>query len=340
MTVAFPITPRLRPLLLFAGLALAIVATEHAITTRAIFYQHPALPVAVVFDLLVVVPALFYWLVVRRYGLPLSTVGAAVGACLALAFWLLPASRQQPLRALAFLPALLEGAALLAAAARARRLWRAYHAAREQLSWGPSLGLALEQVLGLPGVVLVAEATMLRYAVLGWWAPVEARPAHAAFSGHCESGFVALMATAGFLTLIETAAAHLVVGHWHPVAANWLTFLSLYTVLLLVAHTHAVRLCPLLLGPQALVVRVGFAWQVAVPRAAVVAAAISEAPAPAADTLNAAKVLLASPNVLLTFAAPVVVAGPYGTRRTVRRLALYLDQPQEFIGALAGSASA
>ncbi|TPG62338.1 hypothetical protein [Hymenobacter nivis] len=340
MTLALPVAPRLRPLLLFAGLALAIVATEHAIATRAVFYQYPALPAAVVFDVLVVVPALFYWLVVRRYGLPLSTVGAAVGACLALAYWLLPASRQQPLRALAFLPALLEGAALLAAAARARRLWRAYRAARRHLSWGPSLGRALEQGLGLPGVFLVAETNMLRYAVLGWWAPVEARPAHAAFSGHRTSGFVALMATAGFLTLIETAAAHLAVGHWHPAAANWLTLASGYTLLLLVAHTHAVRLCPLLLGPRALVVRVGFAWEVAVPRGAVVATAIREAPAPAPDTLNAAKVLLASPNVLLTFAAPVVVAGPYGTRRTVRRLALYLDQPQALLGALAGGAGA
>ena len=340
MTVAFPVAPRLRPLLLFAGLVLAIVATEHAVTTRPIFFQHPALPAAVVFDLLVVVPALFYWLVVRRYALPLSTVGAAVGVCLALAFWLLPASRQQPLRALAFLPALLEGAALLAAAARARCLWRAYSAARLQLGRGSSLALALEQVLGQAGVFLVAEINMLRYAVLGWWAPVAAHPAYAAFSGHRESGFVALMATVGLLTLVETTAAHLVVGHWYPAAANWLTFLSLYTVLLLVAHTHAVRLCPLLLGPQALVVRVGFVWQVAVSRAAVVATAIREAPASTPDTLDAAKVLLASPNVLLTFAAPVVVAGPYGTRRTVRRLALYLDQPQEFLGVLASGAAA
>ena len=340
MALVLPAVSRLRSLLLFAGLALAVVATEHVITARPVFYRHPALPAAVVFDVLVGLPALFYWLVVRRYGLPRSTLVAALGACLALATWLLPAGRQQPLRALACLPALLEGAALALAVARAGRLWRAYRAARQHLGRGPSLGRALEQVLGLPSVLLVAEFTMLRYAVLGGWAPVEARPAHVAFSGHRESGFGALMAAVGFLTLIETAAAHLVLGHWHPVAANWLTLLSLYTLLLLLAHAHAVRLCPLLLGPRALVVRVGFAWQVAVPRAAVAATAIREAPAPAPDTLNAAKVLLASPNVLLTFAVPVVVAGPYGTRRTVRRLALHLDQPRAFLEALAGGPAA
>mgnify|MGYP000633211140 CR=1 FL=1 len=46
--------------------------------------------------------------------------------------------------------------------------------------------------------------------------------------------------------------------------------------------------------------------------------------------------LLAAPNVLLSFAAPVVVTGPYGINRTVRCMALHLDQPQAFLAALAG----
>ncbi len=197
------------------------------------------------------------------------------------------------------------------------------------------------QVLGPAGVILVAEITMLRFAVLGGWARPDVRPAHAAFSGHRESGFLALLGAVGFLVVIETAVAHLVVGHWYPVVAWWLTGLGGYTLLFLLAHAHAVRLSPLLLAADSLTVRVGFVWQLAVPRAAVAAAeAIGEAPAPGAATLNAAKVLLAAPNVLLTFAAPVAVAGPYGTRRTVRRVALYLDRPQDFLRALAGGAAA
>lgn len=337
MTLAVPVAPRLRPLLLFFGLALAIIGIEHVITTQPVFYRRSELPAAVAFDLLVVIPALFYALVVRRYRLPVSSVVGVVSGCLALAFWLLPASRQQPLHALAFLPALLEGATLVFAVARAGRLWRAYRAARQYAGWAPSLRIAVAQVLGPAGVFLVAEITMLRFAALGWWARPDVPPAHAAFSGHRDSGFVALLAAVGFLVLIETAAVHLVVGHWHPVAANWLTGLGLYTILLLVAHAHAVRLGPSLLTADKLTVRVGFVWQLVVPRAAVAAAeAIREAPAPNSATLNAAKALLASPNVLLTFAAPVVVAGPYGTRRTVRRVALYLDQSQAFLAALAG----
>ena len=337
MTFAFPVAPRLRPLLLFAGLVLIIVCAEHVITTRPVFYRRPELPMAVAFDLLVVIPALFYGLVVRRYRLPVSSVVGVAGACLALAFWLLPVSRQQPLHALAFLPVLLEGASLIFAIARAGRLWRAYCAARQHTGWVQSLATAVPQVLGLAGIILVSEITTLCYATLGWWARADARPYHAAFSGHRESGFLASMGAVSFLVLIETVVVHLVVGHWYPVVAWWLSGLGLYTLLLLVAHAHAVRLCPLLLTVDKLDVRVGFAWQLTVPRAAVVAAqAIREAPAAESAILNAAKALLAAPNVLLSFAAPVVVTGPYGINRTVRCMALHLDQPQAFLAALAG----
>ena len=59
---------------------------------------------------------------------------------------------------------------------------------------------------------------------------------------------------------------------------------------------------------------------------------------PAPGTLNLAKPVFAAPNLLLTFAAPVTVTGPYGICRQARRVALYLDQPQAFAVA-AGSHS-
>ena len=66
MTLSTPVV-RLRPALWFAGLFLLVVLVEHAITRQPVFRQQPLLPLAVVFDLLVGVPVLFYVLVVRRY---------------------------------------------------------------------------------------------------------------------------------------------------------------------------------------------------------------------------------------------------------------------------------
>ena len=58
---------------------------------------------------------------------------------------------------------------------------------------------------------------------------------------------------------------------------------------------------------------------------------------PGPDTLNLARPLLVAPNVLLTFAAPVLVSGLYGSCRAARQLALYVDQPALLLAAPDGS---
>jgi hypothetical protein len=56
---------------------------------------------------------------------------------------------------------------------------------------------------------------------------------------------------------------------------------------------------------------------------------------PAPDLLNAARLLLTPPNLLLTFAEPQQVRGLYGLQRTVRRLAIYVDEPAALVQQLA-----
>ncbi len=103
---------------------------------------------------------------------------------------------------------------------------------------------------------------------------------------------------------------------------------------MLVAHGQAVRLRPILVTADALHLNVGFVWHLEVPlEELVVIEPLRDNPEPAADLLNLTKLLFTPPNLLLTFAQPVTVKGPYGIQRTGRRLAVYLDQPQQFIEA-------
>ena len=326
---------RFRPALWFAALALFVVGIERAVTLQPMFVQRPLLPTAVVFDMLVGLPVLFYFLVVRRYQLPLSTLAAAVGTCLALTHWLLPVAQQQPLRVLHWLPAVLELVTLTVLASRARRLVRAYQlAGMVETRFLPRLRTAVAKEMGKAGNFLLAEIDMLQFALLGWWARPATRANTTAFSSHRESGFVALVVMGCFGLLIETATVHLLASHWSHSVANWLLLIDLYGLALLVAHGHAVRLQPTLLTADALVVRVGFFWLVAVPRAALVAIEplrgdFTSGP----EDLNLARPLFVAPNLLLTFADSVSLTGPYGIRRPARRIALYLDQPQQFVAA-------
>jgi hypothetical protein len=325
---------RLKPLLLFGGLASLVVGVENVIIHQAVFSQRPALPVGVTVDLVVCVPVLFYFLVVRPYRLPLTSMLGVLGACLALASWLIPAAQQVPLRALRFLPALLEIAAIGLTAARARRLLLAYRAAyaQEPQFW-PSAQAAVRS-LGKVGELLLTELNLLRYAALGWWASPETTAEATAFSSYRESGFMALVATAAGVVLVEATCVHLLAQHWCPGLAPWLLLLDVYGLAFLVGHAQAVRLRPVLLTPSELRIRIGFVWELAVPRATLVAAEVlRETPAPGTGVLSLSKLLFASPNLLLTFAEPVEVAGPYGIRRTAQRVAIYLDQPRQFIAA-------
>ena len=327
---------RFRPAVWFGLLLLLVISVERTITTSALFSQRPALPYAVTFDLLVGIPALFYWLVVRPYQLPISSLAGVVGACLALAYWLLPVAQQAPLQALHFLPAVLEGITLLLLVAKGRRLVRSYQLAyQQQQHFWSCAQVAVQQTLGPAGVLLVAEVEMLRYALLGWWAKPEITPQARVFSTYRDSGFTAFAIMVGVALAVETAVLHLLASLWSARLAGWLLFFDGYTLVMLLAHGQAVRLRPVLLTADTLQLNVGFVWQLTVPVGELVAVApLRDNPTPAPDLLNLTKLLFTPPNLLLTFSQPVTVKGPYGIQRTGQRLAVYLDQPQQFVEAL------
>jgi hypothetical protein len=337
MTSSLRLPVRLGPLLWFGGLAALLIAVEYAVVHRADFGQHSALPPAVAFDLLVTLPALFYFLVVRRYQLPLSTVTVALSGGLALSYWLLP-NADLPLLAWAgWFAAVAEVLTIGYLAVRLRRVLSAYQAARlHSTDFIENLFAAGQPVLGRLTEAVLMEVAMLRYAVLGSWAQAEVGPADTAFTTYQKSGFVAMLATFGGLSVLEMAAAHLVVGHWHPLVAWLLTGVSGYSLLWMLAHGHAVRCRPVLVSATSLEVRVGLVWRVSIAKAQLSSATLlTDAPTPTSGLLNAAKLLLTTPNLLLTLAEPQRVRGPYGLHRTVSQLAIYVDEPAALLRQLA-----
>ncbi|RZK62358.1 MAG: hypothetical protein EOO59_02770 [Hymenobacter sp.] len=327
---------RWQPLLWFGLLAAAVVATEYYAVHRPDFQLRPALPPAVAFDLLVVLPGLAYWLLVRRGQLPRSLVAAVFGGGLALSHWLLPAGGLPLLAWAGRLAQVLEALGLSYTAVRLRRIWRSYRAARQHsVDFIDNLHVAAQALPGLFGTVLLTEVAVFRYGLLSFGAAPEVGPSQTPFSTYRNSGFVALLATLAGLSAVEMTAVHLVVARWHPYLAWGLTAASGYSVLWLLAHGQAVRRRPVLVAGQTLVLRVGFCWHTTLKFEQIAAVQlIADAPAARPGLLNTAKLLLTPPNVLLTLAAPQVVRGPFGLRRVVSRLAFYVDEPAALLRQL------
>lgn len=333
------VRPLRRPYLLFLAAVLLVAAAELVVVRSAAFSARPeVVGGAVVVDIVVLLPLLWAWLVVRPGRAPAVTVlPVAVAAWLA-AKAVLPAAGEGWLRAAAELAPVLEIAALAYVAVRGRRVARAY---RRAGSADPVLRLreATGEVLGrgTASRLLADELTMFRYLV---------RPPHTrseagtlTFSHHRRSGWGAVVLALCLAIAVEAVAVHALVASWSVPAAWVLTALSLYGALWLVADARATRARPLLLDEERLLVRTGLRWTAVVPRDAVTAVT---RPAPG-DRLRAEGELSAAPlgppELVLELERPVTVEGPFGVSREVRRLGVGADDPERLREALAPEAS-
>ena len=113
--------------------------------------------------------------------------------------------------------------------------------------------------------------------------------------------------------------------------------LNVYTLVGFIGHLRAVLLCPpvLLTASGELLLRSGLVWRLVVPVANLTAGrCITDMPPATAGLLNLAKPLLTPPNLLLAFATPVAVVGPYGLRHQAHQFAVYVDDPAVCYAAL------
>ena len=151
-------------------------------------------------------------------------------------------------------------------------------------------------------------------------------------SGSLSMGF-------GLAILVEMTVLHLVLVARHPMIAWVLTASSLAALVWLAADYRALGREAVSLDENVLQLRVGRRFDLHVPRAAVRAVIrpdwrdLPQAGAPeAAGFLNLTKP--ATPNVLVTLDAPLVVRLPGGISRRAQRIALHLDDPNGFIASL------
>ncbi|WP_345263366.1 hypothetical protein [Nibrella viscosa] len=174
---------------------------------------------------------------------------------------------------------------------------------------------------------LSSELVMLRYALFSW----RLRPGYNSdqliYSMHRKTGFAGLVVAVLFVCLLEGTLVHLLVMRYSPTLATGLTLLTLYTMLFLMAHMNAVMHRPLLIDRQQIILRVGMLWHARIALANIRNVTLYQPFEPDKQTLNLAKPLLTAPNVLLELHTPILVEGMYGFQRMVKRLALYVDEP-------------
>jgi hypothetical protein len=330
----------LRPAWLF--LLLTSVIYSVALVIRSLLPgldQGALVATGLTLDLVVVVPALYYFLLVRRQGWPgMSIVPVAVASFL-LASRVVPGEFHDTLNRLHRMAAPLEllvlGFIAHKAVRVAKRVSRS-RSARTLLPRGTGDALtaireAARQTVGVPLAAEIAafEIGVLYYALFSWHRSCGQTPN--TFTGYRKTGYPLVLGVLLAVMGIEMIAVHLVVYRlWSPVAAWVLTGLSIYGALWMLGDLQALRLRPTIITAQALMLRTGFRWEVDISWSNVIGVRRLDwqERGDGEGRLNTAA--LGEPTLELVLREPVRVRGVYGLAKTTARIGVAVDEPERF----------
>lgn len=325
MTHALPVRLGQRRLAALALATLCIYAVELAVA-RVV---PPSLPVraAMAFDLVVVVPAVWWLFGLRRVPGGARRLLTVVLASVTGAALVVP----QIGLLLRGLAAPIELVVVAAAALAVRRALRADTSADVADAWER----ALVATLGDHAVsrLLAAEASAVYHATLGFRRVGVARPgvSYTLAASRAPAFTYGLV----LVTVLESIGMHVWLGTSHPVIAWTLAALGAYAVLWLVGQDRAIASRTIDLEPDALVLRAGLRLSARVPWSAIVGAEIiswTSPPEPRPGYLDAARPV--EPSLVITFREPVVVTSMFGLRRSITVVGLAVDDPVGLRAAL------
>lgn len=338
-----PRTTTTRALLLFLAIASVVLLVERWATLSPRFLKLPGEfgELVVVFDLAVVAPLVYWFLVVRGARVSGVTVIPVISLGLLTAGALLPEGHRDFARygRLALAPAELAFGwwAVQRARAAMKRARSGEGEENSSADFFDHLRVALRSALRIPLMAdaVAFELALLYYALFSWRAkphiPAGARP----FTTHKKSGVVALLLVAAFMTVVETSIVHLVMQRWSTTAAWIVSALSIYGVLWLIGFMQAIRLRPILLTPTSLLVRLGMLSTIEVPYDAIASVTPAKYPFPDRRAPGYLRAMLAGDlQFLIALRAPRRATGAYGRTREISLIGLCIDEPSEFRQAL------
>ena len=156
---------------------------------------------------------------------------------------------------------------------------------------------------------------------------------------HSQARSKAVLLTLGSLVVIETIVIHLLLMHYSWLLAIVVSLVSISALIWLVDDYEAMGRLHSEVTHDALLLRIGRRTAEKIPKhllKSVCKPTWKDVPdEPDRLYLNITKP--AEPNKLLTFHKPVAIKLPGGLRKQVTRFALFVDEPDQFIGSLQDS---
>lgn len=323
-------------LLLFGGLALTLLIVEFFIVQTPYLGDSNFLPLAITLDIVIGVPVLFYFLIIRKFQLQLTTLLVVYLISVGLARLILPDAYEGHLfwfeMSLIFTELTIFGVLLF----NIRRVIKQFKIERRhQNDFLINLERSFEKVMKKKLAPVVGEIAMVRYAFFWWRIKSEYLPHQYPFTMHRKSGVGVTIGALMLATIAETIAVHLLLANWNYTLAIVLLMLSIYSFVFLIGYLAAIYKRPTLIENNQLLLRIGFVWYAVIDLSNIETIETVRRVDEADKTiLNVASSLLILPNILITLKTPQTLTWLYGIKKTTSKIALYMDERDKFIEAL------
>jgi hypothetical protein len=306
-----------------------------------------ALAVGVTCDLVLLVPALYYLLLVRGRGWPALGLAPVFVISLVAASRILPAEHHRLLSALELAAVPVELGLLGWIGWRAVALTRRLRSRRRTADDDAFAAIrrASREAIGSSWVaeLFAQEIATFYYALCSWRTPLP--DAKRGFTSYRKNSYGVFLSAIVIVLVVETVAVHLLIHTlWSSVAAWTLTAFSLYGLLWMIGDFQALRLRTTSVAADRIDIRLGTRWEVTIPRDAVTSVQSFGQPvdadctsARAAEDKSAKPVdlvLFGTPDVEIRLSRPVTARGLFGLRRTATTIRLQIDDPEGFIAHL------
>lgn len=156
------------------------------------------------------------------------------------------------------------------------------------------------------------------------------------FTIHRTTGLLSLLWALLLLSVVELFAAHIILSLWSARAAWIASGIEAYGVIWVVGFIRSIERRPIKVSGGRLMLRFGLLYDaefelddISTVDVSIGGITVKRTP----DVVLCA--VLNSPNILVTFARPVDISGPYGRIRKVKQLALLVDDPTGLARAIA-----
>jgi len=314
-----------------AVLAVAVIWVA-ALAASQVWQGRPEVAIAATFDLSGTAALALYVIAVRRGHLPRWTIPVTVTLGLAVARLALGHRVGGVVMIAAAAIELVMIGVSIVGARRAVRSWRTTRGAPRLERVDAAL-----RAVGMPhrlARLVATEITLVSFAVTGWRAPVRSA---ACFTVHRVNGWAMFAGVLVFLTVVETAVAHIAIAAFVSPTAAWVvSALSIYSALWLLGDLHALRHGGVVVTGDGLELALGVRCAGRIPWSAIASIASIPPGTPAGDAPGLVDASILGANVVVELRTPCELVGFLGRRRIATRVALSIDDAPAFVAVHRG----